>query len=274
MNRALILLTVCAATAAAESNFSAPLVGVARDHQKHLRLVYGLAGNFIVKGAVATGVSNAVFSGYGGLAKTDSQLLVLDASGAVIRAAAAPGGSALLAPPSQHSAALSYFVETAELRQAFTHADRRVPLDLDSIAGRVVALASVDRFHAEMAVCRETALWLLAVDLKNGSVAHERMVGGMVGETACRAGGLLLFGNKLVLATAREIVVQSAGSVVQSAGSDERHIAVPRKMPGELTVRQMGENWIQVETPDDAPLLVRMTNGDEKTYRMPVVEVR
>src|SRR6185436_15806310 len=109
MKRTVIFLAVVA-TAAAESNFTAPLVGVARDQQQQLLLVYGIAGNFVVKGTAVRGVLNVAFSGYGGLAKTCSQLLVLNANGAVIRAFSAPVGNALLAPNSR-SRGLYFFTE-------------------------------------------------------------------------------------------------------------------------------------------------------------------
>src|SRR5689334_21019230 len=47
MNGTLILLALCQVSAIAQPKFSAPLIGVARDSQKQVRLVHGVAGNFV-----------------------------------------------------------------------------------------------------------------------------------------------------------------------------------------------------------------------------------
>src|SRR6185503_15572308 len=266
MKRTVIFLAVVA-TAAAESNFTAPLVGVARDHQQQLQLVYGIAGNFVVKGAAARGVLNVAFSGYGGLAKTDTQLLMLNASGAVIRAVAAPRGNALLAPPSSRSRGLYFFTETAELWQPAARADRKVPLESLMLAGRVIALEALDAAgrYAELAVCRETALWLLRVELDTGHLVRERMAVGAIGENACQSGSLLLLNRNLLLATRQELILQDANG-------EERRLQYPSRPSGDVAIRQIGETWIEAEIPGEAPLLIRLTGDGEKIYRLPAAE--
>ena len=58
MDRTAVLFALWAAVAAANSNFRAPLAGLARDSQQDLRAHYGGAGNFIVKDRVARGVED------------------------------------------------------------------------------------------------------------------------------------------------------------------------------------------------------------------------
>jgi hypothetical protein len=267
MKRAVIFLAVVA-TAAAESNFTAPLVGVARDQQQQLLLVYGIAGNFVVKGAAARGVLNVAFSGYGGLAKTTTQLLMLNANGAVVRSAPAPRGNALLAPPSSRSRGLYFFTETAELWQSAARADRKVPLESLMLAGRVIALEALDGDgrYAQLAVCRATALWLIRIELNTGQVVGERMAVGAIGENGCQSGSLLLLNRNLLLATRQELILQDANG-------EERRLQYPSRPSGVVAIRQIGETWIEVETPGEAPLLVRLTGDGEKIYRLPAAEV-
>jgi len=267
MRRAAIFLAVCV-TAAAESNFTAPLVGVARDEQHQLLLVYGLAGNFAVKAAASRDVSNVAFSGYGGLAKTGAQLLTLNASGAVVRSVPAPRGNALLAPPSSRSRGLYFLTETAELWQSAARADRKVPLDSLMLAGRLIAIEALDGGgrYAQLAVCRETALWLIRVELNTGHIAGERMAVGAIGENACQSGSLLMLNRSLLLATRQELILQDASG-------EERRLQYPSHPPGDVAIRQIGETWIEAEIPGEAPLLIRLTGGGEKIYRLPAAEV-
>ena len=66
MNRMALLLW-CAASATAESNFAPPVVGVVRDTHRQLRPVYGVAGNFVLHGAIPKEAVNWAFAGAGGL---------------------------------------------------------------------------------------------------------------------------------------------------------------------------------------------------------------
>src|SRR6266576_2243081 len=85
MNRIVVLLLWCAASATAESNVGAPIVGVMRDTHRQLRPVYGVAGNFVLREAIPKEALNWAFAGTGGgLMKTDAELLTLDSSGNVI----------------------------------------------------------------------------------------------------------------------------------------------------------------------------------------------
>ena len=53
MNKAAIVLALCGTAALAESNFSAPLLGIARDARQQLRFVHGVSGNFVLRQTIA-----------------------------------------------------------------------------------------------------------------------------------------------------------------------------------------------------------------------------
>jgi hypothetical protein len=76
MNGTLILLALCQVSAIAQPKFSAPLIGVARDSQKQVRLVHGVAGNFVWREVIGGTTLDWAFSSQGGLVKTDKELLV------------------------------------------------------------------------------------------------------------------------------------------------------------------------------------------------------
>src|SRR6476661_8455151 len=83
MNKAAIVLAMCGTAALAESNFSAPLLGIARDARQQLRFVHGVSGNFVLRKAIGHQVRDWTFAGFGGLVKTGTELLFLDVNAAV-----------------------------------------------------------------------------------------------------------------------------------------------------------------------------------------------
>ncbi len=85
MNRAIFVVLLCGATGFAQTKFSAPLVGVVRDTEQHLRLVNGVAGNFVLGVAISAGAIDWAFGPNGGLLKTDAESVVLGAHGVVMR---------------------------------------------------------------------------------------------------------------------------------------------------------------------------------------------
>ena len=90
MKRAAILFSLCMTAALAASNWSMPLVGLARDAKNQLHPVYGVAGSFVLRGAMGGGALNWAFGASGGLLQTDGELQVLDARANVTERRAAP----------------------------------------------------------------------------------------------------------------------------------------------------------------------------------------
>ena len=276
MRKAILLSMLCAVYSPAESNFNAPLVAVARDEVRQLRLVYGVTGNFILRGTIATNVSSWAFSGTGGLVQTQSALLVVNMYGGIARSIESQEGAMVLAPGTASLPALSFSPADSQLRQMRAQmdeqTDEKVALDPDALAGNVVALRAVSRSRAELAVCRNGDLWRLTVKLSSGSVEHESMAGGTAGKAACgsaNAAAVLLMGGRI-------IVARSGGLIIQDADGMSRTIDLARAGPSQSTfqIRQAGDGWIALDSEKSPPTLVRLTGTGEGIYRLPSAELK
>jgi hypothetical protein len=254
MKRAVIFLAMCTIPSIAGSNLSAPLVGIARDSQKQLRPVSGLAGNFVLRGAIDGKASNWAYSGSVGLVKTDTDLLMLDADGNVTRRQSAPQTDVILSPDS------AFFPDTGEL----WHANRAVWIEPGAISGKVVALGMASRRGIEMAICRANHLWLLTLDVKTGAIMREAAPGGAIGEQACqpaREDSLPLLNDRLLFVNAHQLITQT------TAG-DERHMDIPASHRAQI--HRAGEDWVQVELDNLPPKMIRITGEGETIYGLPV----
>ena len=268
MNRAWMIFVLSGMSATAGSSVHAPLVGVARDSQGQLRVVCGMAGNFIPLDRVATNAVNWAFTDEGGLVQTDQHLLLLDANGRVTRTSAAPRGGVLLAPGTAHTGALYFLAGAGELWQAGAQQDRRVPLEEDAVGGQILALGAANRGQAQLAVCRGRALWLAEVDLRAGKLVDEKVAGGDIGEAACkrpRADSLLLLDGKLVFTTAKEIIVQSVNGAERTVAISGTGGALPQ-------VRRAGNEWVEVEVSAQPPMMVHLARDGERVFRLPAAE--
>lgn len=83
----------CLVAACCFGQISVPTIGFVRDAHGSLRPLQGIEGAFVLGEAVATGVISASFNGRNGLAKTDTELLVI-VDGEVLHRIAAPQGLA------------------------------------------------------------------------------------------------------------------------------------------------------------------------------------
>jgi hypothetical protein len=259
MKRAMIFLALYAASATAESNFSAPLVGVARDTQGRLRLVYGVAGNFILRDAIAGKPLDWAFARDGGLVRTDTEWVVLDSDGNVSRRRAGPQAEAVMSPDG------AFFPGTGELWQVRAAADRPVFVALQAISGRALALGAANPRETELAVCRGSHPWLLTIDLKNGAVTHETAIGGAIGAHGC-AGAWLSIDGRWLLADAHELLIQTPVGA-------ERRYPLAGSLDAHPQLRRAGEHWVQVEIAGAPPSMVRITGGTEQLYGLPAVGI-
>lgn len=264
MNRGAVILALCWTAALAESNFNAPLAGIARDARQQLRFVHGVSGNFILRQAIASGVRNWTFAGFGGLVKTEKELLFLDMHGAVVRRRSIPDEDVVLSAGAMQGPALYYVRAENELWMSGDLGDRQVPIEPAELAGTVLALAPSGRNQAVLAICRANSLWLLTVNLKGGTVAREKASGGAIGETACGAGQavMLMIGSQLVLATAN-------GIVMQTDRGEERRIPFSAANGAKLQVHQAGEQWVQLEIANEPSIMIRVNGPNDKCYRLP-----
>jgi len=261
MNRAAVMLLWLAASVTAESNLGAPIVGVARDSQGHVGPVYGVAGNFVLRNAIPEAALNWAFEGVSGLMKTDGELLTLDSRGTVTELRAAPRGDAVL------TTGAAFFPATSELWVIGAHPDRKIRIERDALGGDVVALGTPDGRNAELAVCRGSHVWLVTVDVTSSALTHEILAPGTIGDQGC-AGALLWLDGIFLLATARDLMIQTAAG-------DERHLPLAGGAHGaQPEMHRAGGHWVQVEVDGASPLLILVTSDGEKLYRLPAVETR
>ena len=61
---------------------------------------------------------------------------------------------------------------------------------------------------------------------------------------------MLLFDGAVLLATSTELVVESPAG-------DEYRIPLVRRGTGDVVMRRVGASWVEIESPGEAPLLVR-----------------
>jgi hypothetical protein len=260
MNRIALLLW-CAASATAESNFAPPVVGVVRDTHRQLRPVYGVAGNFVLRGAIPKEALNWAFAGAGGLMKADAELLTLDSGGRVTSRHPAPQGDAVL------SAAAAFFPGTSELWLIGAHPDHKIRIEPDALGGDVVALGALNGRSVPVAVCRGGRVWLVTLDVTSSAVTRETLAPGVIGDQGC-AGALLWLDGNFLLATARELTIQTAAG-------DERHLPLAGGVHGKQPeLHRSGERWVQVETAGRSPLLLLITGDTQQLYQLPAVETR
>jgi hypothetical protein len=258
MNRIALLLW-CAASAIAESNFAPPVVGVVRDTHRQLRLVYGVAGNFVLRGVIPKEALNWAFAGAGGLMKADAELLTLDSGGRVTSRHPAPQGDAVL------SAGAAFFPATSELWLIGVHPDRKIRIEPDALGGDVVALGVLNGRSVPLAVCRGSRVWLVTLDVTSSDVTRETLAPGVIGDQGC-AGALLWLDGNFLLATARELTIQTAAG-------DERHVPLAGGVHGaQPELHRLGERWVQIEVAGRSPLLILVTGDSQQLYRMPAVE--
>ena len=259
MKRAAIFFSLCLTAAWAASNWSMPLVGLARDAKNHLHPVYGVAGSFVLRSAVSGEALNWAFGASGGLVETDGELQVLDARANVIGRRALPAGRLILSP------GYAFFPETGELWPAAAGAGGSIMIDPTAIAGRVVALGPGDQRGIVVAACRADQLWLLTFDIRNGALMHESVPGGSIGEQACAQGGaLLVLRDGLLVAAAHEIVIQTTGQ--------ERYVPIPPNHGARI--HRAGEDTVQIELPGSPSQMVRITAEGERLYELPAAEAR
>ena len=254
MNRGAIIVFMCAACAVAQPKFSAPLAGIVRDSQQQLRLVHAVSGTFILHDVIGGTIVDWAFDGNTGLVKTNAELLVIGSNGAIIGRRSAPQQETVMGPQS------AFFTATHELWQTGTNNVTKVPIEPAVIAGSVIALGPVSGHSVQVAVCRQSALWLLSVDTAHGAVTQELALGGAIGEQAClskSSGSLVLLADRMLLATAHAVLVQT------TAGT-ERSIPISA-----ARVTRAGERWVEAESPGSPSHMIRITSDGEKAYQLP-----
>jgi len=260
MKRAVVLFSLCLTAALAASNWSMPLVGLARDAKNQLHPVHGVAGSFVLRGAMGGEALNWAFGASGGLVEAAGGLQVLDARAVVTERREAPEGGVILSP------SYAFFPETGELWPAGGKRGGSIVIERAAIAGRVIALGPADQRGIVMAACRDNELWLLTFSVNDGTLMHESAPGGAASEKACGEGGaLLVLRDRLLVPSAHEIVIQTAAG-------HERRVPIPPNHGAKI--HRAGEDTVQIELSGSPSQMVRISAEGERLYELPAVEAR
>ena len=257
MNRAAVIVLLCVASAVAQPKLSAPLAGIARDSNQQLRVVHGVSGTFVWHDVIGESIVDWAFDGNCGLVKTATELLTIGANGAAIRYLPAAQPEAVLSPQS------AFFPATHELWQTGPKGETKISIDSEMIGGSVIALGSTKPHGVQLAVCRAKALRLLSVDTTNGSITQELAPGGAIAGHACLSAGggsLVLLPDRMLLATAHAVLVQTAAGIERSIPISASHLA------------RTGEQWIEVESATGPAHMIRITSDAEKAYQLPAAK--
>jgi len=260
--RALFLLFLTAITAIGASDLASPILGMARNSRNELRLVYGVTGNFILRGRIGTDVRNWAFTGSGGLLETGTEVIVLDAHGQVIHGIPASYGEVLLGSGG------AFFGETGELRGLDPEGGQTAAVTPALAGAKVIALGTFGLRSRRLALCRAMQLWLVDVDSDTGSVIREASPGGVIGAQACRPenyNSFLVLDGLLLLATAHDLVIQPDSG-------NERSLAFPGSPGIRPQIHRAGEQWVELEFAGLPAMMARIAGGTEKLYFLPGLE--
>jgi hypothetical protein len=249
MNNQKVLATLlsCAAAALAQPAISTPSVGVVRDSAGSVHAVNGIAGNFLI---ADTGISNAVsaaFSGSAGLIKTDSELLVLDASNQVSARYDVPGGPALFAFDSSGAPALAYYSGTL-------FRFREDSLEPVNWSGDAVAIALAGPQSAAVLVRRDDQLWNVRLSVMSGEVENEALLAGVSAPAALLPDGSVLYTDQ------DGVVVHDATGAERRAGAGIQADYFER----------MGKDWIAIREVSGGRLFaLRISQPDLSLCQVP-----
>src|SRR5271165_5547299 len=221
-----ILLWILAGSAVcAQHSISPPVVGAFHDSTGSLQRVIGVPGNFVLAEAGISNVLSAAFSTSAGLAKTDAEVLVFNASAQIINRFQVAAGPALFAFDQSGAPALAYFASKL-FRLA---GSSLIPVGW---TGDAVSIASIGPQSATMIVREGRELQTLQISLPSGSVDSQTPLSDI-------ATPVLLFSNGSLLFTRDGAIIVRDPSGVERKLSTAIRVASFESMAGEwVTVRE------------------------------------
>jgi len=221
-----------------------------RDSGGSVQAVNGIAGNFLLADTGISNATSAAFSGSAGLIKTDTEVLVLDASYLVTARYDAASGPALFAFDGSREPALAYYSGTLF---RFDGGD----LVAVNWSGDAVAIALAGPRSAAVLVRRDDGLWNVRVSLAGGEIENEGLLAGVSGPAA------LLSDGAVVYMDGNDVVVRDGDGVERRVAAG---IAVDYFEP-------MGKDWLAIRELDGGRLFaLRVRPEGLDLYRVPEVE--
>lgn len=228
------------------------------DAADSIRPVYGLAGNFLIGDALASGVFSAAFSGSYALLKTETAVIAADRGGAIISIFDAPDGPAEVAFTRNGEPALAYLQKTSAWLIWKTGAFQNASFDPAARAGdTVLSIGMPDSEHAALIVQRDEDLWDVRILLATGEIDSQTALIGVAPPVRMLATGELVYAN-------------ADGIVIRKVDASERH--VPMALPSSFALEQMGDGWIQLrDLTTGQQFAVRITENGPQIYQLPAV---
>ncbi len=257
--RCFLLLLLGVGLCCAQPPLAKPHIGYVMDRQGSLRRLYGTAGNFILGEVLSAENISFAGSAIGALVKTPTEVIWLAAGGEVNNCWPAPPGEAQFAFEPAGSGAFVFFPEKPVLMHIAGGRLEAVPLDIERLAGSVVAMAAPGQGVAELAVRRGDETWLVTVSPESGEIIDERLLAGVSGPVHLLDGGVLYSGRS-------ELVWRSRRGI-------EKTFPLDAAIEWFAT---LGAGWVAVSAKADGAAVstlygLRLEEGREGIYQLPEV---
>ncbi len=252
----LAAISIMAGVLLAQTSLTAPQVGFMHDMADSVHPVYGLAGNFLVGEALASGVVSAAFSGSYALLKTGTAIVMTDRAGEIIAASPTVDGPAQFSFACNGEPVLAYLGKTGELLVWKAGTFEAAPFDSATLgAGAVLSVAASDSEHGVVIVQRDGDLWNVRIRLATGEIDSQTAITGVT--------------PPLLMLPTGELVFSGAGGIViRRADGTER--IVPTRLPSSFALEQMGDGWIQLrDLTSVQQFALRITGDTEQIYQLP-----
>ncbi len=247
--KTILIWLLAGGAACAQPAISPPVVGGFGDSSGCLHRVVGIPGNFVLGDAGVSNVLSADFSSLAGLVKTDTEILIFDASFGIASRLQAASGPALFAFDQSGAPALVFF--SGKLFQFA--GSNLVAVDW---RGDAVAIASSGPQSASVILRLDRRLVRQEISLPTGDVESETSLAGIDGP-------LLLFsGGNLVFTRDGAIVVRDSNGVERSVSTGI----------GVASFETMGGEWVAVhEAFSSRVFALRIGPQNLEWYQLPEV---
>ena len=246
MKRLSLMMAVAAVCAQA---IEIPRIGFARDAERRVTVVNGLAGNFVLGATMAEPSAAFSFNGSLGVRITQATVELWDASGAVVTTAETPAGDAPIVGLGGDAAWL-FSKSVFRLRERL----QPVPAALSNTEEEVLALTGGRDSTVVIAVRRSTGIFLATFDVGSGARVAEAALGRPASHVL-----LLEDGGGVVGIEGSTLWVQRTDGTQWSAD-------VGAELGG---LAWMGREWIHVAGRNSQFALRLRSSGDPKVYALP-----
>ena len=210
-----VILPFALALSLSAQTASAPLAAMVVDPRGELVSITGVLQNLLpgIPVPVPGRIVSASFGVNGGVVKTDSQLLVLNATGQVQSNVSAPPGSALFGRNQDGAIGWIFYSGSSQIQSL----DGSVNLSSTSLGDEVIALGAANGNALAVLARTGTQLWAETVDVNSGLILAQSPVNGTAPGVYFE-GGWLVKGGAGMLWGAQEFSTLAEVTTLQNAG--------------------------------------------------------